>query len=356
MTNNLVSIIIVNYNGKNYLKNCIESILKNNYNNCEIWVVDNNSKDGSINMVNDEFRNVPNLHLIKLSNNKGPAYARNIGARRARGKIIGFLDNDTEVDVNWITKAVKYFQNDSSIGILQCKLLMVENKKQFDYAGEYLSSLGFLVHRAYHREKDKGQFDNPAEILAAKSAGMFIRRDVFEKINGFDEDYFIFMEETDLGWRTWLAGYRVIFAYDSIVFHHFSITKKIVKPSFNNYLVRFHGTKNYILTLYKNLSLKNLIFILPKNIFLWLGLAAYLCMRGNFSSSKNIMKGTFWNITHFPQTLRKRKKVQKTRKISDKNLFKKICKKRSVYSYVKQFLSAQKQLVTPENQNGYSVI
>ncbi|MFA6047631.1 MAG: glycosyltransferase family 2 protein [Parcubacteria group bacterium] len=350
MINRLVSIIIVNYNGKKYLKSCIDSILKNNYDNWEVVIVDNGSKDGSLEMINDEWGNISNLHLVKLNENKGPAYARNAGAKASRGEIISFLDNDTEVEQGWITKAMKYFKSDLSVGILQCKLLMLEDKKQYDYAGEYLSSLGFLIHRAHYREEDRGQYDNPVEILAAKSAGMFIRRDVFEKIGGFDEDYFIFVEETDLGWRSWLAGYRAIFAYDSIVFHHFSVTKKIVDPKFNNHLVRFHGTKNYILTLYKNLSFKNLIIILLKNIFLWMGLAGYLILRGNFSSSGNILKGIGWNIVNFPRNYRKRKKIQKNRIISDKKLFEKIYRKRSVLSYVRQFLGAQKQLATPENQ------
>lgn len=350
MENNLVSVVIVNYNGKEYLRNCLHSIQKNNYPNWEAIVVENCSTDGSVEMMEKEFSYFPNIHLIKLSDNFGPAYARNKGVEIAKGGIIGFLDNDTEVDSNWINNAVKYYENDSSLGILQCKLLMFKNRKLFDYAGEYLGSLGFLVHRASYEEEDHGQYDCPAEILAAKSAGMFIRKDVFDKIKGFDDDYFIFVEETDLGWRSWLAGYRAIFAYDSVVFHHFSSTKKIVDPSFNNRLIRFHGTKNYALTLYKNLSLKNLIIILPKHIILWIGLSFYLLTKGNFSSFINIIEGLFWNIFNLHKNYLKRKLIQKNRVITDKEFFKKIYRKRGVPYYIKKFLSAQKKLSTPENQ------
>lgn len=350
MKNDLVSIVIVNYNGKNYIKNCLQSIQKNGYPSWEVIVVENGSTDGSVEMLESEFGHIFNIHLVKLPTNAGPAYARNEGVKIARGEIFGFLDNDTEADPNWISNAVKYFESDSCIGILQCKLLMMKNKKQFDYAGEYLSSLGFLIHRASYKEDDRGQYDHPDEILAAKSAGMFIRRDVFEKIGGFDADYFIFMEETDLGWRAWLVGYRAIFAYDSVVFHHFSSIKKIVDPSFNNYLVRFHGTKNYILTLYKNLSFKNLIIILPKHIFLWIGLATYLLLKGNFASSKNIMKGVLWNVKNCREGYAKRKNIQRNRVISDKKLFEKVYQKRGVFHYINKFLQAQKQIKTPENQ------
>ncbi len=350
MKNPLVSIVIVNFNGKDYIKNCIYSIQKNNYSSWEVVVVDNGSIDGSVQMLESEFGNLSNFHLIKLEKNFGPALARNKGVAMAKGEVIGFLDNDTEVHPDWIKNAVRYYENNEKVGILQCKLLMLKDKNKFDYAGEYLSSLGFLIHRASFEEDDNGQYDRPDEILAAKSAGMFIRKDVFDKINGFDEDYFIFVEETDLGWRSWLAGYSAIFAYDSVIFHHFSSIKKIASPSFNNLLVRFHGTKNYILTLYKNLSLGYLLIILPKHVLLWFGLATYLLLRGNFSSSKNIYKGILWNFYNCRKSYFKRRIVQKNRVMSDKELFKKIYQRKGLIYYVKKFLIAQKKLTTPENQ------
>ena len=203
--NNLVSVVVVNYNGEIYLKRCVESILKNNYSDYEIIVVDNASADGSIVMFKENFGGFDKLRIISLDKNYGPAKARNEGVKLAKGEIIGFLDNDTEVDPYWISNALKYFENDSKIGALQCKLLLLNDKNKIDYAGEYLGSLGFLVHVARYGEEDKGQYDEVKELLAAKSAGMFIRKDVFEKIGGFDDDYFIFVEETDLGWRAWLA-------------------------------------------------------------------------------------------------------------------------------------------------------
>ncbi len=348
--NDLVSIVIVNYNGKKYLQKCIESILGNNYQDFEIVVSDNNSTDGSVDMIIDIFRNLKNLRIVKLDKNYGPSRARNEGVKVAKGGVICFLDNDTEVDPNFITNALKYFKNDEKIGILQCKLLLLEDKTKIDYAGEFISGLGFLVHVAPYGSEDKGQYDKNYEILAAKSAGMFIRRDVFDKIGGFDDDYFIFLEETDLGWRSWLAGFKTIFAFDSIVYHHFSTTKKIVDPSFNNYLVRFHGTKNYIMTLYKNLSFAKMIIILPKHIFLWCGLAGYLFFKGNFSSSRNILKAIFWNIKNLGKNHNKRKKIQSERVMSGKELFSKIYKNNGLLYYMRNFIKSQKQLVTPENQ------
>ena len=294
------------------MRACIESVLKNNYHNYEIIIADNNSSDGSFDMFNDNFKNNKNIKFIRLEQNYGPAQARNEAVKKARGEIIGFLDNDTEVDSEWVRKALPYF-DDKTVGALQCKLLLLKDKNKIDYAGEYFGSLGFLVHAAIYGEEDKGQYDGPTELLAAKSAGMFIRKSVFDEIEGFDNDYFIFVEETDLGWRARLKGHKTIFAYDSVVYHYFSATNVLVDKNFNNYLVRFHGTKNYIMTLYKNLSFRNLIFILPKHIFLWLCLSIYLFVRGNFNSALNILKGICWNIKNYPKNRAKRRAIQKMR-------------------------------------------
>lgn len=347
---NLVSIIIINYNGKDYLKRCIESILENNYSNYEIIVVDNASTDGTAEMLKKDFNGIAGLRFVSLDKNYGPAKARNEGVKLAKGEIISFLDNDTEVDPYWISNALKYFENDSKIGALQCKLLLLNDKNRIDYAGEYLGSLGFLVHVARYGEEDNGQYDEAKELLAAKSAGMFIRKDVFDKIGGFDDDYFIFVEETDLGWRAWLAGYKTIFAYDSKVYHYYSATKVLTDKNFNNYLVRFHGPKNYILTLYKNLSFRNLILILPKHIFLWFCLAMYLILTGKHNSGFNILKGIGWNIANYQKNRKKRILIQQSRTISDGELFAKIYKKQNLLYYIKNFFKSQKQVITPENQ------
>jgi len=348
----LVSIIIVNYNGYHLLKNCLNSILKNSYNNYEIIVADNGSTDNSLQKIKIDFKNnLIKIKLLDLKKNLGPALARNKAFKESVGKIIAFLDNDTEVNKNWILEALKLFKTNSKIGAVQCKLLLLDKKNKIDYAGEFLGSLGFLKSVATYEEIDKGQYNINSPILAAKSAGMFIRRQAFIKAGKFDPDYFIFMEETDLGWRTLLAGYKNYFCFNSIVYHKFSSTKDIVDPDFNNYLVRFHGTKNYIQTLIKNLSPKYLLKIIPIHLFLWFSLATFLLITGKFKSSKNIYKGMFWNLTHLKQTLHKRKIIQKHRKISDQEIFvnQHLMTKTKLNYYLKKFFSSQKTIITPEN-------
>lgn len=347
-----VSIIIVNYNGYHLLKNCITSVLNNSYQNYEIIVADNGSTDQSIKKITTDFKSeLSKIKILDLKKNLGPAQARNKAFEISKGDIIGFLDNDTQVDPKWIKEAIKLFDKNSKIGAVQCKLLLLDQKNKIDYAGELLGTLGFLKSIAKYGDIDKGQYDKNYPILAAKSAAMFIRREAFIKAGKFDPDYFIFMEETDLGWRTWLVGYQNIFCPQSIVYHKFSSTKDIVSKDFNNYLIRFHGTKNYIQTLIKNLSPKYFFKIVPIHIFLWFSLATFLFFTGKFKSAKNIYLGIIWNLFHIRVILAKRKIIQKNRIISDDYLFrdKKLMVNTTFLYYLNNFFSSQKTVITPEN-------
>lgn len=348
----LVSIIIVNYNGYFLLKECLQSIFQNSYSNYEIIIADNGSSDNSILKIKRDFKDkLSQIKILNLKKNLGPALARNEAFKVSKGEIIVFLDNDTQVDKDWIQQALPFFQKNSKIGVIQSKLLLINQKNKIDYVGEYLGSLGFLKSVANYGEIDNGQYNQIRSILAAKSAGMFIRRLAFIDAGMFDPDYFIFMEETDLGWRTWLMGYQNILASKSIVYHRFSSTKDVVDPDFNNFLIRFHGTKNYIQTLIKNLSFKYLIKILPIHILLWFSLATFLLITGKFKSAKNIYQGIGWNFFHLNQTLQKRKKIQLKRKVSDQYLFEQqhLLVHTNFKYYTQKFFSSQKQITTPEN-------
>ncbi len=320
----LISIIIVNYNGYHLLHNCLNSIINNQYSDYEIIIVDNGSHDQSVLKIKTQFQKyLKKIIIISLKQNFGPAIARNLAFEKSHGNIIAFLDNDTRVDPKWITEAISIFNKNPKLGIVQSKLLLMDNPKKLDYAGEWLGTLGFLHSVATYGEIDSHQYDKTKYILAAKSAGMFIRRQAFIDAGKFDPDYFIFMEETDLGWRTCLQGYQNTFAPKSIVYHKFSSSKTILDPGFNNYLVRFHGTKNHLQTLIKNLSLPYLLKILPLNLILWFALGTYFLFTLNLRSSFNTYKGIGWNLIHLKHVLSKRKIIQKNRLVSDKFLFQK---------------------------------
>ncbi len=330
----ILSVVIVNYNGKTYTEKCVRSIESNKYVPIEICVVDNGSTDGSLEL----FRNYSirrksiTFRLVELSHNYGPAYARNRGVENTRGTYIAFLDNDTEVHPDWTLYAIKVFEHDKKVGIIQSKLLLSKERNKIDYVGEYIGQNGFLIQRAPAGTIDSGQFEEQATILAAKSAGMFIRRSVFEKIGGFDDDYFIYVEETDLGWRSWLAGYTAVYVPTSIVYHEFGTSTVILGKSQNSYNAKFHGCKNYILTIYKNVGTRGLFTILPLHILLWVGLAGYAGLKGEWKNCLWVLKGVAWNFWNFPRNFRKRNLIQSSRVISDEKLFPIVMRKRP-FSY-----------------------
>lgn len=328
-----VSVVIVNCNGKDYVDKCVKSIINSNSKDYQIVVVDNGSKDGSVALLKDNYSSLnEKLAVVALSKNFGPARARNEGMKLADSDYVCFLDNDTEVHPDWAIEAIKEFQEDEKIGIIQCKLVLAKERDRLDYVGEYLGQNGFLVQRAPGGEIDTGQYDKNVEILAAKSAGMFIRKKVFDEIGGFDDDYFIYVEETDLGWRSWLLGYKNIFVYKSVVYHECgtsSITLGKTRASFN---AKFHGSKNYILTLYKNLETRNLFGILLPHILLWLGLAGYNLLRGRVKEFSWIIRGIVWNLLNLPRNSRKRALIQRKRVRLDDELFK-VFMRRMPFSY-----------------------
>ena len=338
MNNSIVSVVVVNYNGKDYADKCVQSVFISDFVDLEVIVVDNGSSDGSVDYLKNRYLSYgEKFKIVPLEKNYGPSFARNRGVEIAEGKYIAFLDNDTEVKEDWASIAVSEFEKDEKIGIIQCKLLLSKERNKLDYVGEYIGQNGFLVQRAQGGEIDNNQYDQKVEILAAKSAGMFIRKDVFNKIGGFDEDYFIYVEETDLGWRSWLAGYKAIFVPGSTVYHEFGTSTLILGKNKNNYNAKFHGCKNYILTLFKNLEFKNLMKILPVHIFLWKGLAWYaLILKGDYKAFLWIYKGIFWNIINVKRNFNKRKKIQQSRVNNDTELFEIILRKKPFLYFIQK--------------------
>jgi GT2 family glycosyltransferase len=292
-------------------------------------VIDNGSTDGSVELVEQFLVDTqkPKIKIMRNGTNIGPSAARNEGCKRALGKYVAFLDNDTQVDPLWMTRAVKLMESDSTIGAIQCKLLLIQNRNELDHVGDYITQFGFLIQRARFREVDRGQFDELVEIFATKSAGMIVRLNIFQEVEGFDDTYFIYMEETDLCWRIWLAGYRVVSLPTSVVYHDFDIATTKLAPG-SRFLVKYHGTKNYVMTLLKNLDNQSLLKMLPIHLSLWIGIAVWHASRKRFRESSWIVRGILWNAMNFRATWAKRRRVQnKIRKVSDKNLMPRIMRR-----------------------------
>lgn len=330
----LVSVIIANHNGIEFVDRCLGSVLASDYPNFEIIFVDNASTDGSLERAREEFGRDSRLRFIENKASLGPAVARNRGAAIAAGKYLLFLDNDTQARKDVISELVRVLETDTSIGSAQAKLLRMDTQDLYDCAGDYLGPLGFLIERS-RGAQDSGQFDFLADILSAKSAASIIRRDIFERIGGFDEDFYMYLEETDLSWRVWISGSRVVFIPGAVVYHAFNTPKKEFKRYYPKYVVRYNGCRNYISTLIKNLELLNLLKMLPAHVACWALLALVFIFKGAFKDGFYIFKGIGWNIFHAPLLLRKRRYINTAlRKARDREILERVMDKRSASYYL----------------------
>lgn len=219
MTFPLVSILLLNYNGMKYIQNCVESVLKSEYENFELILVDNNSTDDSIGIVTTKFKD-PRIKIIRNKTNVAFAAGNNIGAKHANGEYIICLNIDTVVDKRWLAEMIPIMERDKTIGAAQPKLLSLDDKITYDSAGDYTDFYGTFIRRGGDWfEKDEGQYDTIHDIFSARGAALVTRKDIIQKIGLFDECFFMGAEDFDFCWRVRLFGKRVVFIPKSIVYH-----------------------------------------------------------------------------------------------------------------------------------------
>lgn len=315
MNNPKVSIIILNWNGKKHLKKCLISIEKVSYRPLEVIVVDNGSFDGSGEMVKREF---PKSVLIVNKKNLGYSGGNNIGIKKSTGKYVFILNNDTEVTKDFLDPLVDTLEKDSTLGCVQPKLLYGEEHMLLNAVGSYFTSTGFLYHYGYRKIENLHQYNVPLAIYSAKGAAMLLRKSGLEKVGLFDEDFFIFFEETDLCHRLWLAGFKVVYVPNSIIYHYEAVdTNKQMQDYTRNYL----SFRNRMCSFIKNLEVINIIKILTVLFSIYLFLLLFYIISNKWYLVRAIIMGSVWNLLNFSKTLKKRKLIQEKRMIRDSELF-----------------------------------
>jgi len=327
-----VSIIIVNYNGKELLQKCLDSLLKVNYDNFEIILVDNNSTDGTVEFIT---KNYPSLIIIKLDSNKGFAEPNNVAAKISKGKYLLFLNNDTVVTPNFISEMVKVMETDKKIAV--CQSLLLKPDGSVDSSGDFIDHLGVVYN-------SKTKIDEIREVSSARGASMLVRSDIFEKLDGFDQKFFITFEDVDLCWRSWILGYRVLIIPTSIVYHEGGITIKKIKSE-----IAFHGFKNQLAMKITNfepiLAIRNMMLFFGiygiRELKIWLDYTISGSTKLSSTeyedniapkpSFKVIAKSIFWILSNYGYLLKKQRTINKNRVYSTT-----ILKKMNIIHNVKQ--------------------
>lgn len=330
-----VSVVILNYNGKHFLNVCLASLQDMDYpkKDYEIVLVDNASTDGSADFVRKKF---PSVNLVQSQKNIGFASGCNLGVENAKGKYVVMLNNDTSVDKDWLTHLYNKIDSDSNIAAVNSKVLLfktirgqrlVQNTGVVVFKNGYACDRGAVIKdRSMVYEFDNPYYDQEADLIAFCGASVIIRRDVFDKLGGFDDSYFIYYEDVDLSLRIRRLGYRIVYEPKSLVDHVHSGTMVQSSIKFN-----YNAEKNRLATLFKHFP----FFVFLREFFRYLmmfGVTIFRTTRFKFKMDDeqyNKWKNTliyrsrvlYWLISHLPYFIYKRYSFNQSEKLSIPQLY-----------------------------------
>jgi len=274
---------------------------------------DNASSDGSVEFVTREF---PWVSILPNDKNYGFAEGNNRAAAVAKGEYIAFLNPDTKVAEDWLIELVRAMKADEAVACCGSKVLFLNDENIVQNAGHKMSLIG-LGYAIGFRERDGPKFSTPRHTLHPSGCSMLVRKDVFLRIGGFDPDYFMYVEETDFGLRLWLYGYRVAYVPTSVAYHELA-------GSFESRLTPFHvfqGEKNRLATLVKNLELLTILKGVIISFFYSVAKLAEFLRHGRFGLIRAMLAGEIAFVSQLSGTIKKRRVVQASRKLSDRDLY-----------------------------------
>mgnify|MGYP002633811425 CR=1 FL=1 len=305
-----VSAIVVNWNGKDVLSECLQSLLKQEYEDLEIWVSDNGSEDGSQAMLKESF---PSVHLLENGKNLGFGSAVNRALEKAQGDYFLFLNNDLELNSDCVMQLVNLLESDKAIGAAIPKILYHRDAQENSpNASAAINSFGVVVNYtgvAYPNLVGQ-QDENDLPLTETACGGTFMfSREVYEQVGGFDEDLFLYHEDHDLSWRIRLGGWKLMVTPKSVCSHHYYFNKGVQKF--------YRSEKNRLHILLKNMECKTLILIFPALVVVELAQIVHALMHGWLGLK---VKSYFEILGQFAQIARKRRKIKSFRKVSDKEI------------------------------------
>lgn len=254
----MISIIIPNYNGKKYLRDCLDAINQIEKLNIEVIVIDNASQDDDFQWINQ----YKNLYFKQLDKNYGFSRAVNEGIRLAQGEYVLLLNNDTVIEKAFVQELVKTIEKDRKIFSVSSKMIAYHNRELIDDAGDEYSLLGWTKKRG-DGQSVQG-FITEKRVFSACAGAALYRKSIFDEIGYFDERFFAYMEDVDIGYRANIYGYKNIYCPDAKVYHIGSATSG---SRYNEFKVRL-AARNNVYVAYKNMPCVQLIFNMP---FLVLG-------------------------------------------------------------------------------------
>lgn len=300
--NKKVSIIVVNWNGERFLKDCLGALSGQTYFNYETILVDNGSSDNSISFVRENF---PAIKIVSLGENTGFTGGNAAGLEVAEGDFVGLVNNDARPEKTWLENLIQPMLADRTIGICASKLIF-ENSQTVNSAGDGLTTAGVGFNRGLG--KDAAEFTMPELVFGACGAAVLYRRRMLDEIGFLDEDFFLYDEDTDLNFRAQLAGWKCIYVPTAIAYHIANATARRLSDRH----VYYH-TRNLEFVWVKNMPFGIMLRFPHHKVIQELGSFCYLCLRHNkwipfFKAKRDALK-------MLPQMLQKRARIQTSKRV-----------------------------------------
>jgi len=319
-----ISIIVLNWNGQKHLETCFNSIKEQDYENFETLLVDNGSADNSVEFVEKNF---PFVRVIKLKENIGFASGNNVGIKEATGDYILTLNNDTKLEKACLKNLMEVVEKNPEIGMFSLKMM-------FFYEPDLINSTGTLIYKdgsAMNRgmkQKDEKQFEQIEEIFGPCAGAALYKKEMLEDIKlgddeYFDNDFFIYLEDADLSLRAQLKNWKSLYIPTSVIHHVHSATMQAKSP-IKLYLSErnriWYTLKDYPMSLF----LKTPYYTFKRYISLLKNLKKSTESKSNFKKTdliKALLKAWLVGILLSPKILKKRRHIQKNKKISKKEFY-----------------------------------
>lgn len=315
-----VDAIVLNWNGNEIIKTCLDSLLAQDYEQVNIVVVDNGSEDGSLQLVKDLYEG--QLTIIENGANLGFAGGCNVGMRASEGEFIVLVNSDARLEPNWVTESVAAMSDDPKIGMSACKIYFEGKKNIIENTGHVVYRDGLGRGRG-RLEEDLGQYDKGKYIFCPNGCAAIYRRELMEKIHMFDEAFFAYADDIDVGFRGRLMGYECVYTPKAIAYHHLSASFGMLSP-----LKAFLLERNRLWVLIKCFPFKHLckapLYTLARYLLTIYGMivkkgpaAHYVEKLSTLSLmwiACKVYLSTIWNLFYL---LKERRKVMRDKTTSD---------------------------------------
>jgi GT2 family glycosyltransferase len=301
-----VSLVVVTYNSMPFLPRLVQALRLQSYRDREVVVFDNASSDGSPEFVAAQM---PEAVLLRSDRNLGYASGNNAAFARCHGRYVAILNPDTEPQPGWLGGLVAALDADPAIGLATSRIVLDSDRDRINACGMDVHIAGFTTCRGLGEAADR--HGSPAEVAAVSGAAFIIRRDLLERIGGFDDEFFMYMEDTDLSWRALLTGTRCRYVPDSVVAHRYALSV----PAEKLFLLE----RNRLQMVLKCYRFRTLICLAPALALAELASWIYAALHGP-AHLRAKARALAWVSGHWTDLMRRRRRVQAERAAGDGTL------------------------------------